>query len=66
MKLSNRCVMVSNKFEKKNFIYDRNGHIKYEINNEMFELIKDIQKKVENQDFTPIDDGEKYEYTLNS
>lgn len=42
MKLSNRCVMVSNKFEKKNFIYDRNGHIKYEINNEMFELIKDI------------------------
>ncbi len=42
MKLSNRCVMVNNKFEKKNFIYDRNGHIKYEINNEMFELIKDI------------------------
>ncbi len=44
MKLSNDCIMVNNRFEGILFIYDRKNHIKYEINEEMFELINDIHK----------------------
>lgn len=42
MKLSNDCIMVNNEFEKVIFIYNRRTHIKYNINCEMFNLIKDI------------------------
>lgn len=42
MKLSNDCVMINNQFEKTIFIYDRRVHVKYNINFEMFNLIKDI------------------------
>ncbi len=44
MKLSNDCIMVNNHFERTIFIYERKNHIKYEINEDMFELINDIHE----------------------
>lgn len=55
MKLSNKCVMVNNKFENTNFIYDRYNHTKYEINSEMFELIRDIHENKKNYKCATLD-----------
>lgn len=42
MKLINSCVMINNKLEDKCFLYDRRGHRRFDINVEMFDLIKSI------------------------
>ncbi len=45
------CVVVNNKFEQKCFIFDRQTKITYNINKQMFNLLKDIKHNINTQCF---------------
>ena len=45
------CVVVNNKFEQKCFIFDRQTKITYNINKQMFNLLKYIKHNINTQCF---------------
>ena len=49
--INDSCVIVNNKFEQKCFLFDRQTKITYNINDQMFDLLKDVKDNVNTQSF---------------
>ena len=49
--ISDNCVIVKNKFEQKNFIFDRQSKTTYNINDQMFVLLQDIKENTNIESF---------------
>lgn len=49
--INDNCVVINNKFEHKCFIFDRQTKTSYDINEQMFDLLKNIKNNTNNLSF---------------